>query len=196
MRCLFADPARHSSSPPTLHTDALLIYAAANGTYLPSNDDVKFNGNLSIPFEAGKTYRIRVLKFVFSVFRSCARAHSVSVSRSTGIFATTFFWIDGHDMRVIEADGVGFRSSGRNRLANKLLTLLRSPTSQVDTEEYPVDYLNIAVAQRYSVLITARNDTSQNFLVHANFDDGMFDTVPDGLTLSPFILHHTSRVHS
>ncbi|BGP10757.1 ferroxidase fet3 [Rhodotorula toruloides] len=119
--------------------DALLIYAASNGTYLPSNDDVKFNGNLSIPFEAGKTYRIRVL--------------------NTGIFATTFFWIDGHDMRVIEADGV-------------------------DTEEFPVDYLNIAVAQRYSVLVTARNDTSENFLVHANFDDEMFDKVPEGLTLN------------
>lgn len=65
-----------------------------------------------------------------------------------------------------------------------MLTLLHAPTSQVDTEEYPVDYLNIAVAQRYSVLVTARNDTSQNFLVHANFDDGMFDTVPDGLALS------------
>ncbi|BGP27055.1 ferroxidase fet3 [Rhodotorula toruloides] len=119
--------------------DSLLVYAASNGTYLPSNENVKFNGNLSIPFEAGKTYRIRVL--------------------NTGIFATTFFWIDGHDMRVIEADGV-------------------------DTQEFPVDYLNIAVAQRYSVLVTARNDTSSNFLVHANFDDDMFDSVPDGLTLN------------
>lgn len=97
---------QESISPPTLRADALLIYAAANGTYLPSNDDVKFNGNLSIPFEAGKTYRIRVLKFVFSVFRSCAGAHSISAFHSIGIFATTFFWIDGHDMRVIEADGV------------------------------------------------------------------------------------------
>lgn len=51
-----------------LPADALLIYAASNGTYLPSNDDVKFNGNLSIPFEAGKTYRIRVLKYVLSFF--------------------------------------------------------------------------------------------------------------------------------
>jgi hypothetical protein len=26
--------------------------------------------------------------------------------RSAGIFAMTFFWIDGHDMRIIEVDGV------------------------------------------------------------------------------------------
>lgn len=55
---------------------------------------------------------------------------------------------------------------------------------QVDTEPYPVDFLTVSVAQRYSVLVTARNDTSQNWLVHANFDDSMFDTVPEGLTLS------------
>ncbi|TNY21325.1 laccase [Rhodotorula diobovata] len=120
--------------------DALLMYAAdQNGTYLPSNENVQFNGNLSIPFEAGKTYRLRVL--------------------NTGVFAMTFFWIDGHEMQVIEADGV-------------------------DTEPYPVDFLTVSVAQRYSVLVTARNDTSQNWLVHANFDDSMFDTVPEGLTLN------------
>jgi len=66
--------------------DALLIYAAQNGTYLPSNENVQFNGNLTIPFEAGKTYRLRVL--------------------NTGVFAMSFFWIDGHEMQVIEADGV------------------------------------------------------------------------------------------
>jgi iron transport multicopper oxidase len=164
---------------------------------LPSNDDVKFNGNLSIPFEAGKTYRIRVLKFVSSVFQTCARAHFVSASDSTGIFATTFFWIDGHDMRVIEADGVSFRSSFEKHSIRRFTADSASLSyGQVDTEEYPVDYLNIAVAQRYSVLVTARNDTSQNFLVHANFDDGMFDTVPDGLALSSSHFLYASRVHS
>ncbi|BGP42823.1 ferroxidase fet3 [Rhodotorula kratochvilovae] len=119
--------------------DSLLIYAAQNGSYLPSNEDVRFNDNLSIPFEAGKTYRLRVI--------------------NTGIFAMTFFWIDGHDMQVIEADGI-------------------------DTEPYPVDFLTLSVAQRYSVLVTARNETNQNYLVHAKFDESMFDVVPDGLTLN------------
>ncbi|GAA5995608.1 multicopper oxidase [Rhodotorula paludigena] len=119
--------------------DALLIYAAQNGSYYSADDKVLFNDNLEIPFEAGKTYRIRVL--------------------NTGIFSMLFFWIDGHDMRVIEADGV-------------------------DTQEYPVDFLTLSVAQRYSVLVTARNDTSQNFKIHANFDSSMFDTVPEDLQLN------------
>lgn len=55
---------------------------------------------------------------------------------------------------------------------------------QVDIEEFPVDHLTLSVAQRYSVLVTARNDTSENFYMHANFDSMMFDTVPDDLQLS------------
>lgn len=59
------------------------------------------------------------------------------------------FWIDGHDMRIIEVDGV-------------------------DTEEFPADYVPISVAQRYSVLVTARNDTTQNWNIHANLNPDMF----------------------
>mgnify|MGYP003873865237 CR=1 FL=1 len=92
--------------------DALLMYAAdQNGTYLPSNENVQFNGNLSIPFEAGKTYRLRVL--------------------NTGVFAMTFFWIDGHEMQVIEADGV------RLSLFTRLCATLRAAhpmPSEPDTE--------------------------------------------------------------
>lgn len=55
---------------------------------------------------------------------------------------------------------------------------------QIDIEEFPVDHLTLSVAQRYSVLVTARNDTSENFYMHANFDSMMFDTVPEDLQLS------------
>lgn len=58
---------------------------------------------------------------------------------------------------------------------------------QVDIEEFPVDHLTLSVAQRYSVLVTARNDTSENFYMHANFDSMMFDTVPDDLQLSELL---------
>ena len=36
--------------------------------------------------QPGKTYRLRIV--------------------NTSAFAAFFFWIDGHDMRIIEADGV------------------------------------------------------------------------------------------
>ncbi|KAL9939966.1 hypothetical protein V8E36_000671 [Tilletia maclaganii] len=70
-------------------------------------------------------------------------------------------WLEGHDMRIIEVDGT-------------------------DTQELPVDALTVAVAQRYSVLVTARNDTAapQNWGLHANMDPDMFDVVPDDLQLN------------
>lgn len=43
--------------------------------------------------------------------------------------------------------------------------------------------LSVTVAQRYSILVTALNDTSSNWAIHANMDTDMFDTVPD--TLNP-----------
>ncbi|GAA6030923.1 hypothetical protein JCM8097_008938 [Rhodosporidiobolus ruineniae] len=117
--------------------DSLLIYAAQNGSYITgANGKPAFNDDLNLAFEPGKTYRLRVV--------------------NTGIFSMLYFWLDGHDMRVIEADGIA-------------------------VEEYPVDYLTLSVAQRYSVLVTARNDTAENFNLQAIFDIGMFDSVPDGL---------------
>ncbi|PIL27757.1 transporter [Ganoderma sinense ZZ0214-1] len=125
--------------------DSGLIYFAQNGTFLPpisgTNPDpvtnkVGFNENATLPFQPGKTYRLRIV--------------------NTSAFSAFFFWIDGHDMRIIEVDGT-------------------------DVEESPVDLVNIAVAQRYSVLVTARNDTSSNWVMHANMDTDMFDTVPPNL---------------
>ena len=71
----------------------------------------------------GKTYRLRLINM--------------------SALAMYHFWIEGHDMRIIEADGV-------------------------DTQELPVDAITISVAQRYSILVTARNDTAQNWGIHAN----------------------------
>lgn len=127
--------------------DAPLMYFAHGDSYLPpiasaapnvspSTNTVGFNENATLPFEPGKTYRLRIV--------------------NTAAFAGMYFWIDGHEMRVIEVDGT-------------------------DIEPYPVEQLNIAVAQRYSVLVTARNDTSSNWAVHANMDTDMFDKIPDGL---------------
>ncbi|KAJ3511135.1 hypothetical protein NMY22_g15747 [Coprinellus aureogranulatus] len=123
-----------------------LLYFSQNGTYFgpktgtsTSGSSVGFNENATIPFEVGKTYRLRII--------------------NTSALAAFFFWIDGHDMMIIEVDGT-------------------------DVEEYPTDLVNIAVAQRYSVLVTARNDTSSNWAIHANMDTDMFDDVPPELQLS------------
>ncbi|KAJ3506458.1 hypothetical protein NLJ89_g6860 [Agrocybe chaxingu] len=125
--------------------DSALIYFAQNASYLgpkagtspsPVTSAVGFNENATLPFEPGKTYRLRIV--------------------NTSAFAMFFFWIDGHEMRIIEVDGT-------------------------DVEESPIDLITITVAQRYSVLVTARNDTSANWAIHANMDVDMFDTIPPAL---------------
>jgi iron transport multicopper oxidase len=73
--------------------------------------------------------------------------------------AAFYFSIDGHTMRVIEVDGV-------------------------ETQELEAGALPISTAQRYSVLVTARNDTANNWAIHANMDPDMFDAIPDDLQLN------------
>ncbi|RXW17297.1 hypothetical protein EST38_g8554 [Candolleomyces aberdarensis] len=126
-------------------TESAVVYFSQNGSYLgpkagtsTAGSAVGFNENATLPFEPGKTYRLRVI--------------------NTSALAAFFFWIDGHDMRIIEVDGT-------------------------DVQESPIDVLSVTVAQRYSVLVTARNDTSSNWAIHANMDTDMFDVVPD--TLNP-----------
>ncbi|KAJ7598653.1 Fet3 protein [Mycena floridula] len=120
-----------------------LIYFAQNSAYIgpePGETStspysaVGFNENATLPFEAGKTYRLRII--------------------NTSAFATFIFWVDGHDMRIIEVDGI-------------------------DVQESPIDLVSIAVAQRYSVLVTARNESSTNWAIHANMDPNMFDDIPE-----------------
>jgi iron transport multicopper oxidase len=55
---------------------------------------------------------------------------------------------------------------------------------QVYTQRKTVDNIFLTAAQRYSVLITAKNDTSMNYLMHADMNPDMFDSVPDDLNLS------------
>ena len=89
--------ARASSN---LLIDSGLIYFAQNGTYLgpkpgtsPTGPTsaVGFNENATLPFEPGKTYRLRIV--------------------NTSAFTSFYFWIDGHDMNIIEVDGVKYFSS-------------------------------------------------------------------------------------
>ncbi|KIM31143.1 Ferroxidase [Serendipita vermifera MAFF 305830] len=111
-----------------------LIYFSHNGTYIPG-----YNADAKINFAPGKTYRLRIV--------------------NTSALAMFYFWIEGHDMRLIEADGT-------------------------DLQETPTNMIALTVAQRYSVLVTARNDTSKNWAIHADMDTEMFDVVPDDLILN------------
>ncbi len=67
--------------------------------------------------------------------------------------------IDSHTMYVIETDGV-------------------------EMEPYKIDSLTISVAQRYSLLVTAKNATDTNYAMTIMQDPAMYDAVPDDLILN------------
>lgn len=95
--------------------------------------------NDSLTFEPGKTYRLRLINMSgFSMF---------------------FFSIDGHDLDVIEVDGVA-------------------------VQRHTVQSVYMTAAQRVSVLVTAKNTTDMNYWMHADMNVDMFDTVPDDLLVN------------
>ena len=64
---------------------------------------------------------------------------------NVGAFAGQYFWIEGHSMRVVEVDGVF-------------------------TEAAETDMIYLTAAQRYSVLVTAKNTTNTNFAMMGSMD--------------------------
>jgi FtsP/CotA-like multicopper oxidase with cupredoxin domain len=62
-----------------------------------------------------------------------------------GAFAAHHVWIEGHDMTIVEVDGAY-------------------------TQPATTNLIYIAVAQRYAVLVTAKNSTSANFPIVGAMD--------------------------
>jgi iron transport multicopper oxidase len=81
--------------------------------------------NFTVDVQPGKTYFFRIT--------------------NVGAFAGQYFWIEGHNMTIIETDGVYTESASANMI-----------------------YLT--AAQRYGVLVTAKNDTKANFPIMASMD--------------------------
>jgi FtsP/CotA-like multicopper oxidase with cupredoxin domain len=77
-----------------------------------------------------------------------------------GAFAAQYVWFEGHTMRVVEVDGVY-------------------------TEPMEADMIYLTAAQRYSVLVTAKNDTSSNFAFTGSMDQ-----------VSPLFLTHKQKLVS
>lgn len=63
-----------------------------------------------------------------------------------GAFAGQYFWIEGHTMRIVEVDGVY-------------------------TDAAEADMIYLTAAQRYSVLVTTKDDASTNFAYVASMDE-------------------------
>lgn len=72
-------------------------------------------------------------------------------------FAAQYVWFEEHTMRIVEIDGIYTEPSE------------------------PTNMLYVTAAQRYSVLVTAKNDTNSNFAFVGSMDQDLFDAIPEGL---------------
>ncbi|ORY04645.1 hypothetical protein K493DRAFT_328273 [Basidiobolus meristosporus CBS 931.73] len=114
----------------------LSIFNPSGGEPVPDAGGINGSQNATFSFVPGKVYRLRIVNMsAFSMFD---------------------FHIDGHDLEIIEVDGV-------------------------DVNTKIVQSLPITAAQRYSVLVRAKNSTSNNFVMHADIDVGMFPAVNPNL---------------
>ncbi|EXJ83133.1 hypothetical protein A1O1_06752 [Capronia coronata CBS 617.96] len=76
-----------------------------------------------------------------------------------GAFVAQYFYIEDHTFRIVEIDGV-----------------------YVDAAE--ADTLYIAVAQRYSILVTTKNSTDKNYPIVTVADSDLLDVIPTHLQLN------------
>jgi iron transport multicopper oxidase len=74
-------------------------------------------------------------------------------------FVAQYFYIEGHTFTIVEIDGVY-------------------------TEPTEADTLYIAVAQRYAILVTTKNETDQNYAIVTLADSVLLDTIPSNLQLN------------
>lgn len=78
---------------------------------------------------------------------------------NTGGFTSYYFFIEDHDFDVIEVDGI-------------------------PVERNTTNMLYISVAQRYTILLKTKEDTSKNYAIMQIVDSSMLDKIPDDLKLN------------
>ncbi|KAI5925944.1 Cupredoxin [Camillea tinctor] len=92
--------------------------------------------NLKVPVEPGKTYLFRMINI--------------------GAFAGQNIWFEGHNMTIVEVDGVYHQPA-------------------------VAEMIYLSAAQRCSFLVTTKNETTANYAFVASMDTTLFDTLPDDL---------------
>lgn len=134
---------------PVLTESFLSLFNPTGAEPIPQNLILNNTRNLTWEVQPDTTYLLRIA--------------------NTGGFVSQYFWIEDHEMTVVEVDGVY-------------------------TEQNTTDKLYITVAQRYTVLLHTKNDTSRNYAIMQKFDDTMLDTIPSDLQLNAtsFLTYNTS----
>lgn len=92
---------------------------------VPNSALMNDSQNLTVAVEPGKTYLFHLI--------------------NVGAFASQYFWIEGHTMKIVQVDGIW-------------------------TEMAETNMLYMASAQRYSVLVTMKSLMSQNYAMVGSMD--------------------------
>ncbi|KAK7977807.1 multicopper oxidase [Apiospora saccharicola] len=103
---------------------------------VPNNALFNETQNLKVPVQPGKTYLVRMVNI--------------------GAFAGQYVWFEGHNMTIVEVDGVY-------------------------TQPAEAEMIYMTAAQRYSFLLTTKNETKANYAFSGSMDTTLFDTIPDDL---------------
>ena len=92
---------------------------------------------------------------------------------NTAAFVAQYFYIEDHTFKIVEIDGVY-------------------------TEPTEASTLYIAVAQRYSILLTTKNSTDQNYGIVTVADQVLLDTIPSDLRLNNtnWLQYNASAAHN
>lgn len=102
-------------------------YARTGTEILPNSALINSGQNTQFLVQPGKTYLLRITNI--------------------GNAAGQYFQVDGHDLTIVEADGIY-------------------------VEPYKVEQLYLAVSQRYAVLLTAKTAPAGNYLIKCQVDVG------------------------
>ncbi|KAI1360054.1 Cupredoxin [Xylaria arbuscula] len=92
--------------------------------------------NLTVAVQPGKTYLFRMVNI--------------------GAFAGQYIWFEGHNMTIVEVDGVYHKPA-------------------------VAEMIYLSAAQRCSFLLTTKNETTANYAFVASMDTTLFDTLPEDL---------------
>ncbi|RJE18952.1 Iron transport multicopper oxidase [Aspergillus sclerotialis] len=114
--------------------------------------------NLAVAVEPGKTYLFRLV--------------------NVAAFASQYFWIEGHTMKIVEVDGVW-------------------------TDAAETDMIYITAAQRYSILVTMKDEAKKNYAMVGSMDtnytdepETLFDKLPPSLdyNVTGWLVYNNSAI--
>ncbi|KAE8367391.1 Cupredoxin [Aspergillus caelatus] len=121
---------------PTLLKQFISVTNPTGAEPVPKSALLNDTQNLTVAVEPGKTYLFRLV--------------------NVAAFASQYFWIEDHTMKIVEVDGVW-------------------------TEPAEASMIYITAAQRYSFLVTMKDDTNKNYAMVGSMDTDLFDKLPPTL---------------